>query len=97
MTGWRHSAETLGVRWCLGPGPNIGYCGCQNPTPDPASPCGYVGCAALIPEGMLGSRDDVSVHVCTDEEMHAESGDTSKCHPHQPTRCTCGHAIEAVR
>ena len=75
---WRHSLESLGIRWCMGPGPNIGYCACQRPEPDPASPCGYVGCAQdHWVRGFEGIHD-------------MDVGD----HPTQPTLCLrCHHPI----
>ena len=56
---------------------------CTAPTPDPASPCGYVGCVDPTSEwhGACFHLDD-----------HDEQED---CHVRVPTRClTCGHPIE---
>ena len=58
------------------------------PTPDPASPCGYPGC--IDPTG----PDDEIVHCDPDCGPHTPEANG---HPHAPTRCTCGHPIEATR
>lgn len=58
-------------------------CLCNTPTPDPSSPCGYEGC---VPGDLL-THEPCEFWAVLE---HPWSG----CHPHQPTRCTCGHPIE---
>jgi hypothetical protein len=55
---------------------------CCEPTPDPASPCGYA-----FPSG---------VRCGYDAARHGMWRNPT--HPHVPTRClSCGHAIEEAR
>lgn len=53
---------------------------CTTPTPDPASPCGYEYKEDGAP---CGFRRSMGGHEFVDAD-----------HPHQPTRCTCGHPIK---
>lgn len=100
MTGWKHgdvdydgiviagdllTGECVRCGW-VDHNPRV----CRTPTPDPASPCAFEGCASQILDGALGHRPFEYVHRCPDPERHVE---TPKCHPHVPTRCTCGHAL----
>ena len=67
-------------------------CCCTSPTPDPASPCAR--CRLPGSSNQHRTVDDCWVKApgcltCSEPDMH---------HPHQPTRCTCGHPIkEATR
>ena len=92
MSGWRHAKESLLVRWCMAPGAAAGWCTCQNPQPDPDSPCGHERC------------DDGTGHWSwTEPGTLPEPGafcaheGRFDCHPHVPTRClSCHHPIEAT-
>jgi hypothetical protein len=63
---------------CLMLNPDESWCSCTTPTPDPSSPCGWRG------------RDGTWEIPCRNGGTLHEG----LLHPHQPTRCTCGHPIE---
>jgi hypothetical protein len=75
---------------------------CNTPTPDPASPCGWTAWAwGTDTCATVGQSDRVHTHdaYCSNDEPGSGSPDEctrdfAYCHPHQPTRCTCGHPIE---
>jgi hypothetical protein len=82
VTDWKHAERAYSDEVCAvkvrSPQPTI--CGCTTPTPDPASPCGYVGClAAWHCDGTCPAHDRSVI-----------------LHPHVPTLCTCGHALVAA-
>ena len=91
MGAWMHAEERRSLPWpydglevC-----DVAGCVCVIPTPDPASPCGYVGCF---------QPDDQGPHLpCPVDIACGLHREWVGCHPRQPTRCTCGHTIEAVR
>lgn len=60
----------------------------HKPTPDPASPCGRI--AASVACGYPAS--DPVMHG--DAYVRLAGWRVRFTHPHQPTRCTCGHPIE---
>lgn len=63
---------------------------CQDPTPDPTSPCGQRDHPKGLPCGATASD---GWHDRRTWEQEPELW-----HPHQPTRClTCGHPIEEAR
>ncbi len=92
-TGWQHGepcdcadADHCGAlakkNWREALGISVdGTCGCMTPTPDPASPCG-----AAWPDGE---------NCAMTEYPHDRPMGPS--HEYIPTRCTCGHVIEAAR
>lgn len=81
MTGWRHAETDTGM--CTADD-GLNWCGCITPTLDPASPCG---------EWYQYDRMECgAIAPATVHEMPRPYG-----HPHIPTRCTCGHAIEPSR
>ena len=85
MGEWRHGAmHGIGVK----SGPNDGRrCRCTTPAPDPASPCGFKeGGPKDIPCGAVAHHDWHDKRFWWQEPW--------LWHPHQPTRCTCGHPIE---
>lgn len=88
MSGWRHTVLVGGdCGSCWHESFQIGAPQdriCTAPIPDPASPCGFEGC-----EGWPGDHD-FTVGRCQHPPKH-------DCHPHVPTRCQCGHPIEAER
>lgn len=85
MTTYRHRMESLVVKWCMAPGTAAGYCGCTTPTPDDVSPCGW--------RNEYGETCDAYLTNHGYDE-HCEHRMRADCHPHVPTRCTCGHPIE---
>ena len=92
MSGWRHAEESLLVRWCMAPGAAAGWCTCQNPQPDPASPCAHRWYTGDLPCGREQDGPD-DWH-----DMRTWEQDPELWHPHFPTLCvTCHHAIEATR
>lgn len=58
-------------------------CGCTTPTPDPASPCDLEWCQ---------HRGAYWWHTAL--RVGGDHDQWDRLHPHQPTRCTCGHPIE---
>lgn len=78
---WRHVEEHNGVCVGCGRSDNPYQSLCNTPTPDPGSPCGWRG------------RDGSWRTPC----VEAGTAHATLLHPHHPTRCTCGHALEAVR
>ena len=87
MTEWRHidygdpEGECLaGVSYTSSAAQWLGSCGCLDLTPDPASPCGYIVDSDVVPPRRCGETADGHNAVS----------------PHVPTRCTCGHSIEAI-
>lgn len=59
-------------------------------TPDAASPCGFKS----------GGPEDIPCGASGSDDWHKRSfwwQEPWLYHPHVPTRCTCGHALEAVR
>ena len=101
MTGWRHSDRGWD-KGCGAPSDVPGFvnCGCSDPRPDPASPCGY--------EFAGLTEDGIGVRLCREALGHDfHSGHYAKCrpdhdphvgcHPHLPTLClNCGHGITEV-
>lgn len=98
MSGWAHAEEIRSldaaaryvmVCWA-DPYPEREtdlICGCQNPTPDPTSLCGFEGCP--LP-------DSPSWHEVADI-FAARGFEPRVAHPHIPTRCLhCQHPIAAV-
>lgn len=85
MSGWRH-VERWDDDYCaafVGTVDGCDYsCGCDTPTPDPESPCGYEWCQRPASHWWHGPRQG------------PDHDQWDRLHPHQPTRCTCGHAIE---
>ena len=81
MSGWRHVDD-------CGTPDDDPFCGCTTPTPDRYSECGFDGCWMM---GFLCHCDDPSEDCKGDHPISADGG-----HPYIPTRCTCGHPIEAV-
>ena len=91
MTGWAHAAESLVVRWCMAPGPASGYCGCTEPTPDPASPCGIDRC-----DGETAHWSWTEPGTLTEPGAYCQHEERWDCHPYVPAKCTCGHAIQPI-
>jgi len=88
MSGWRHAEESLLVRWCMAPGAAAGWCTCQNPQPDPASPCGLTIVRSRTQPVICKRPGDSEIHRMWPVEPY---------HLHQPSLCaTCHHAIEAA-
>ena len=63
---------------------------CMEPTPDPASPCGYV--YRWPDDGALPT----SMRCFWRAEEHGPDMVQENAHPHRPTLCTCGHPITEV-
>lgn len=64
-------------------------CDCVDPTADPDSPCGDDRDGHDLPCGAVASDDW--------HDRRTWQHDPELWHPHQPTRCLCGHPLEAVR
>jgi hypothetical protein len=89
---WRHTGQVTlpaaaNCRECHKDGRH-----CTTPEPDPASPCGYVGC---LTEPGYGPGVRLTPHFVHDLCSGDGSDHGPSCHPHQPTLCLrCHHPIE---
>ena len=83
---WRHEREDTGMcADCYDAADDSDHDAeafCTTPTPDPASPCSQ----SFVFHGK-------TLMTCgKTRDQHGAYPDS-----HQPTRCTCGHTLEAVR
>ena len=74
-------------------------CGCLTPDPDPASPCGFSTAMDILgPCGMPAVSWQHFRCIVSENDREGPCPDpcppTDGCHPHQPTCCVCGHAIQ---
>lgn len=105
MTGWRHTELPTFPGQCAGclnemaqdsmtDNPFGIQSACTTPTPDPASPCGFEDPWAKYghPFPPCGRPETHTHHTFSGGRGETPDGG----HFYRPTRCTCGHAIEAA-
>ena len=97
MSGWVHVEHRAGQgKVCYAAvqtGETPTPCGCQTPTPDRASPCGWEMDRG---QGRCDLAANRAEHRGCDDWRCQHDGRRRgyNCHRYRPTRCTCGHPIE---